>query len=65
VHDHMAEVLMGESKVKEAVAQWQISVKEWENSPPADMDSAEANKVKTKLENAKVRLAKQTPPGQK
>jgi tetratricopeptide (TPR) repeat protein len=65
VHDHMAEVLMGESKVKEAVAQWQISVKEWEASPPADMDSAEAAKVKNKLENAKVRLAKQTAPGQK
>ncbi len=46
VHDHMAEVLMGESKVKEAVAQWQISVKEWDASPPADLDPAEEAKVK-------------------
>ena len=64
VHDHMAEVLMGEMKVKEAVAQWQISLKEWDASPPADMDPAEAAKVKNKLENAKVRLAKETAPAE-
>ncbi len=62
VHDHMAEVLMAESKVKEAVAQWQTSLKEWDASPPADLDPAEAAKVKTKLENARVRLTKQTTP---
>jgi tetratricopeptide (TPR) repeat protein len=65
VHDHMAEVLMAESKVKEAVAQWQTSMKEWDASPPADLDAAEAAKVKAKLENARVRLAKETAPGKR
>ena len=65
VHDHMAEVLMAESKVKEAVAQWQTSLKEWDASPPADLDPAEEAKVKTKLENARVRLAKETTPAKR
>lgn len=65
VHDHMAEVLMAESKVKEAVAQWQASLKEWDASPPADMDPVEAAKVKAKLENARVRLAKETAPAKR
>ncbi len=59
VHDHLGDVLMKASKVKEAVAQWEISVKEWNASSPADQEPAEMAKVKTKLENAKVRLAKE------
>jgi tetratricopeptide (TPR) repeat protein len=59
VHDHMGDVLMKESKVKEAVAQWEISLKEWNNSSPADLEPAEVAKVKTKLDGAKVRLAKE------
>ena len=59
VHDHLAQVLMAESKVKEAIQQWQTSLKEWDASAPADLEPAEAAKVKTKLENAKSRLAKE------
>ncbi|HEY6347062.1 MAG TPA: tetratricopeptide repeat protein [Bryobacteraceae bacterium] len=62
VHDHMAETLMREGKVREAMAQWQISLKEWDSSAPADMDPPEIAKVKSKLENAKVRLAQETAP---
>jgi len=61
VHDHMADVLMKESKVKEAVAQWEASLKEWETSSPADMQPDEIAQVKRKLEAAKVRLARQVP----
>jgi tetratricopeptide (TPR) repeat protein len=59
VHDHMADVLMKESKVKEAVAQWEISLKEWDASSPAEMEPVEIAQVKKKLEAAKVRLAKE------
>jgi predicted Zn-dependent protease len=59
VHDHMADVLMKQSKVKEAVAQWEVSLKEWDASSPADMEPAEIAQVKKKLEAAKVRLAKE------
>jgi tetratricopeptide (TPR) repeat protein len=59
VHDHMADVLMKQSKIKEAVAQWEISLKEWDSSSPAEMEPAEIGQVKKKLEAAKVRLAKE------
>ncbi len=59
VHDHMADVLMKQSKVREAVAQWETSLKEWETSSPADMQPDEIAKVKSKLEAAKVRLARE------
>jgi hypothetical protein len=34
-------------------------LKEWETSSPADLEPAEVSKVKSKLEGAKVRLAKE------
>jgi tetratricopeptide (TPR) repeat protein len=65
VHDHLAETLMAQGKVREAVAQWQISLKEWESGAPADLDQAEVAKTKNKLENARVRLAQETAPQKK
>jgi len=62
VHDHFAEVLMKQSKVKDAINQWQISLKEWNSSSPTEMDPGEIAKVKAKLETAKVRLAKEGGP---
>jgi tetratricopeptide (TPR) repeat protein len=59
VHDHLGDVLLKESKVREAVGQWEISYKEWNLSSPADLDSKEVAKVKDKLDSAKVRLAKE------
>jgi len=59
VHDHMSDVLMKESKVREAVAQWQTSMKEWDSSSPAELRPDEIAQVKSKLEGAKVRLAKE------
>jgi tetratricopeptide (TPR) repeat protein len=64
VHDHLGDILLKESKVREAVAQWEISLKEWNLSSPADMEPAEVAKVKSKLESAKVRLAKESSPKQ-
>ncbi len=61
VHDHLGDVLLRESKVRDAIAQWQTSLKEWEASSPADLEPAEVAKVKNKLESAKVRLAQETP----
>ncbi len=62
VHDHLGDTLMKAGKVREAVAQWEISVKEWNSSSPAYLEPAELAKVKTKLESAKVRLAKEGSP---
>ncbi|MBV8842156.1 MAG: tetratricopeptide repeat protein [Bryobacterales bacterium] len=65
VHDHLAEALMRQGKVREAMAQWQISLKEWETGAPADLDPAEVSKTKNKLESARVRLAQETAPAKK
>lgn len=62
VHDHMGDVLLRESKVKEAIAQWQMSIQEFDKSLPADVEPADVAKVKSKLEGAKVRLAKENTP---
>ncbi len=64
VHDHMGDVLLHESKVKEAIAQWQLSLQEYDTSLPADVDPGEVAKVKSKLEAARVRLAKEGKPNQ-
>ncbi len=60
VHDHLAEVYFRAGKLKEAIAQWQSSLKEWQTGPPSEMDPAEVAKVQKKLDDAKVRLARET-----
>ena len=64
VHDHMGDILLRESKVKEAIAHWEISLKEWNAGSPADLEPAEVAKVKNKLDGAKVRLAREGSPKQ-
>jgi tetratricopeptide (TPR) repeat protein len=59
VHDHIAQVLMAESKVQEAIQQWQTSLKNWDAGAPADVEPAEVAKVKSSLANAQSRLAKE------
>ena len=59
MRDHYAEVLFKASKVREAIAQWEASLREWQTSSPSELDSAEVTKVKDKLENARVQLARQ------
>ncbi len=59
MRDHYAEVLFKASKVREAIAQWEVSLQEWQTSSPAEMDTAEVAKVRDKLENARVQLARQ------
>jgi tetratricopeptide (TPR) repeat protein len=62
VHDHMGDVLLKESKVREAIAQWQLSLQEFEKASPADVEPGDIAKVKSKLEAARVRLAKEGNP---
>jgi tetratricopeptide (TPR) repeat protein len=59
MRDHYAEVLFKASKVREAIAQWEASLREWQTSSPADLDTVEVAQVKDKLENARVQLARQ------
>ena len=60
VHDHLADVLMKQGKLKEAIQQWDAAIHEWESGAPADLDHSEVARVQKKLESAKVRLAKES-----
>jgi tetratricopeptide (TPR) repeat protein len=62
IRDHYGDVLLRQAKVKEAIAEWQVSLKEWESSSPSELDQALVAKVKNKLESAKVRLAREGTP---
>jgi tetratricopeptide (TPR) repeat protein len=62
VHDHMGDVLLKQSKVREAIAQWQISLQEFEKASAAEVEPGDIAKVKSKLEAARVRLAKEGNP---
>ncbi len=59
VHDHLGDVYFREGKIREAIAQWQNSLKEWQASAPTEVDHAEVAKVQKKLDDAKVRLARE------
>ena len=60
VHDHLGDVYFREGKIREAIAQWQNSLKEWQVSPPSEVDPGEIAKVQKKLDGAKVRLARES-----
>jgi len=60
VHDHLGDVYFKQGKMREAIAQWQNSLKEYEaGSSQSDADPAEMASVSKKLENARVRVAKE------
>ena len=53
-------MFLNQNKVKEAISQWERAITEWQSSSPAEADPAEVAKIQKKVENAKVRLAKET-----
>ena len=59
VHDHLGDVYFKRGKLREAVAQWKLSLKEWEKSSASDRDPKQVAKVQKKLERAEIRLAKE------
>lgn len=61
VHDHLGDVYFKLGKTKEAIAQWQVSLKQFQSGPQSDNDPDLVAKVSKKLESARVRLAKETP----
>ena len=60
VYDHLGDVYLKEGKVKEAISQWELSLKEWEKTPQSEHDPAEVANVTAKLESARVRLARES-----
>lgn len=60
VHDHLGDVYFHQGKIREAIAQWQNSLKEWQASAPSELDHSELAKIQKKLDDAKVRLARES-----
>jgi tetratricopeptide (TPR) repeat protein len=62
VHDHLGDVYAKEGKIREAITQWEASLKEWGATPASDADPQDVAKVTKKLESAKVKIAKESKP---
>jgi len=60
VHDHLGDVYSKMGKTKEAIQQWQTSLQRYKAGAPSDYDSEDYDKINKKLENARVRLAKES-----
>jgi tetratricopeptide (TPR) repeat protein len=62
IHDHLGDVYFKQGKLKEAIVQWQSSLKAYSTSSPAEAEPDELAKVQKKLDSARVRLAKEAGP---
>lgn len=58
IHDHLGEVYEKTNRLQLAVAQWERSMTEYAHTLPADADPADVAKVKRKLDDARIKLAK-------
>jgi tetratricopeptide (TPR) repeat protein len=58
VHDHLGDVYFKQGKTRDAVNQWQASLREYQKAP-GDSDPDEVAKVTRKLDDARVKLAKE------
>jgi tetratricopeptide (TPR) repeat protein len=58
MHDHLGDVYSKEGKTREAAAQWQASLKEYNAGNKDDVDADEMAKVTQKLQSAQAQLAK-------
>jgi len=60
VHDHLGDVYFKLGKTREAIGQWQASIKGFQAAAATDRDPEEMAKVNKKLDAARVRLAQET-----
>jgi tetratricopeptide (TPR) repeat protein len=59
VHDHLGDLYEKTGRIRLAAAQWELSLAESAKSLAADVEPGDAAKIQHKLDNAKVKLAKQ------
>lgn len=60
VHDHLGDVYEKTGRLKQAAAQWELSLNEYAHTAQADMDTGDVSKVQKKLDSARVRLARES-----
>ncbi|HEV2134768.1 MAG TPA: tetratricopeptide repeat protein [Terracidiphilus sp.] len=59
VHMHLGDLYEKTGRIRQAAAQWQLSLDEFSKSNPADVEPGDVAKVQKKLESARVKLAKE------
>lgn len=59
VREHLGDVYASQGKLKEAVAQWRVSLQEWETSSAAEKDLDQMASIEKKVEGAEVQLARE------
>jgi predicted negative regulator of RcsB-dependent stress response len=60
VHDHLGDVYLKLGKTKEAIAQWQASIHEFQKAALPEADPEEMASVNRKLDEAQAKLAAET-----
>ncbi len=61
IHEHLGDLYQKTGRLKEAAAQWERSLTEWNKTVAAERDPDDIAKVEKKLESAKVKLAQMSP----
>ncbi len=59
VHMHLGDLYEKTGRIRQAAAQWELSLADFAKSEPADVEPGDVAKVQKKLESARVRLAKE------
>jgi len=60
IHDHLGDVYAKLGKTRDAIAQWQASLRGFQKATDGDNDPEEVSKVNRKLDEAQAKLAKET-----
>jgi tetratricopeptide (TPR) repeat protein len=59
VHEHLGDLYQKTNRLQLAVGQWERSLEEWKRSIPGEVEPSDVAKVQKKLDEAKVKLAKE------
>ena len=59
VHEHLGDLYEKTGRIRQAAAQWALSLDQYAKSAPADVEPGDVAKVQKKLEGARIKLAKQ------
>jgi tetratricopeptide (TPR) repeat protein len=59
LHDHLGELYEKTGRIRMAAVQWELSLAEYAKSAPIDVEPGDVAKVRHKLDNARLKLAKE------
>ena len=63
VHEHLGDLYEKTDRLKQAASQWEESLRLYAKTDPGDAEPGEGPRLQKKLDSARVKLAKEMPPG--